>query len=157
MPLALVSLSVSWDTYSLCEPFPRVPTHPSSACPQSPFPGDDEEEVFDSIVNDEVRYPRFLSAEAIGIMRRVRTPGCSGAEGAAGWGLWVRSLDPDPASPLQLLRRNPERRLGSSERDAEDVKKQPFFRVRAPRSTPSPPRSPRPFFHPGSSGCTLWA
>uniref|UniRef100_A0A8D0BCK9 protein kinase C n=1 Tax=Salvator merianae TaxID=96440 RepID=A0A8D0BCK9_SALMN len=64
---------------------------------ESPFPGDDEEEVFDSIVNDEVRYPRFLSSEAIGIMRR-------------------------------LLRRNPERRLGSSERDAEDVKKQPFFR-----------------------------
>ncbi|XP_004999906.1 serine/threonine-protein kinase N1 isoform X2 [Cavia porcellus] len=65
---------------------------------ESPFPGDDEEEVFDSIVNDEVRYPRFLSAEAIGVMRR-------------------------------LLRRNPERRLGSSERDAEDVKKQPFFRT----------------------------
>ncbi|RXN19544.1 serine threonine- kinase N1-like isoform X3 [Labeo rohita] len=64
---------------------------------ESPFPGDDEEEVFDSIVNDEVRYPRFLSTEAIGIMRR-------------------------------LLRRNPERRLGSSEKDAEDIKKQPFFR-----------------------------
>ncbi|XP_019749107.1 serine/threonine-protein kinase N1-like isoform X1 [Hippocampus comes] len=64
---------------------------------ESPFPGDDEEEVFDSIVNDEVRYPRFLSNEAIGIMRR-------------------------------LLRRNPERRLGSGEKDAEDVKKQPFFR-----------------------------
>uniref|UniRef100_A0AAR2KIK3 protein kinase C n=1 Tax=Pygocentrus nattereri TaxID=42514 RepID=A0AAR2KIK3_PYGNA len=64
---------------------------------ESPFPGDDEEEVFDSIVNDEVRYPRFLSTEAISLMRR-------------------------------LLRRNPERRLGSSERDAEDVKKQPFFR-----------------------------
>ncbi|XP_038640939.1 serine/threonine-protein kinase N2-like [Scyliorhinus canicula] len=29
---------------------------------------------------------------------------------------------------VQLLRRNPERRLGSSERDAEEVKKQPFFR-----------------------------
>uniref|UniRef100_A0AAQ4QSH7 protein kinase C n=1 Tax=Gasterosteus aculeatus aculeatus TaxID=481459 RepID=A0AAQ4QSH7_GASAC len=58
---------------------------------ESPFPGDDEEEVFDSIVNDEVRYPRFLSTE-------------------------------------QLLRRNPERRLGSGEKDAEEVKKQPFFR-----------------------------
>ncbi|XP_018427759.1 PREDICTED: serine/threonine-protein kinase N1-like [Nanorana parkeri] len=65
---------------------------------ESPFPGDEEEEVFDSIVNDEVRYPRFLSAEAIAIMRR-------------------------------LLRRNPDRRLGSGERDAEDVKKQPFFKV----------------------------
>uniref|UniRef100_A0A4W4HQ82 protein kinase C n=1 Tax=Electrophorus electricus TaxID=8005 RepID=A0A4W4HQ82_ELEEL len=64
---------------------------------ESPFPGDDEEEVFDSIVNDEVRYPRFLSSEAIAIMRR-------------------------------LLRRNPERRLGSGEKDAEEVKKQPFFR-----------------------------
>ena len=29
---------------------------------------------------------------------------------------------------FQLLRKNPERRLGSSERDAEDVKKQAFFR-----------------------------
>lgn len=64
---------------------------------ESPFPGDDEEEVFDSIVNDEVRYPRFLSLEAIAIMRR-------------------------------LLRKNPERRLGSSEKDAEDVKKQAFFK-----------------------------
>lgn len=48
----------------------------SCAAVQSPFPGDDEEEVFDSIVNDEVRYPRFLSTEAIGIMRRVRKPLC---------------------------------------------------------------------------------
>ncbi|XP_037073894.1 serine/threonine-protein kinase N2-like [Pollicipes pollicipes] len=63
---------------------------------ESPFPGDDEEEVFDSIVNDELRYPRFLSLQAIAIMRR-------------------------------LLRKNPERRLGASERDAEDVKKQTFF------------------------------
>lgn len=67
---------------------------------ESPFPGEDEEEVFDSIVNDNVRYPRFLSNESITIMRR-------------------------------LLRRNPERRLGSTERDAEDIKKQSFFRVNA--------------------------
>nr|XP_020650227.1 serine/threonine-protein kinase N2 isoform X2 [Pogona vitticeps] len=65
---------------------------------ESPFPGDDEEEVFDSIVNDEVRYPRFLSTEAISIMRR-------------------------------LLRRNPERRLGAGEKDAEEVKKHHFFRL----------------------------
>lgn len=38
---------------------------------ESPFPGDDEEEVFDSIVNDEVKYPKFLSVEAITIMKRV--------------------------------------------------------------------------------------
>ncbi|XP_061094504.1 serine/threonine-protein kinase N2-like isoform X2 [Conger conger] len=42
---------------------------------ESPFPGDDEEEVFDSIVNDEVRYPRFLSTEAISIMRRKTVTG----------------------------------------------------------------------------------
>lgn len=88
---------------------------------QSPFPGDDEEEVFDSIVNDEVRYPRFLSLEAIAIMRRVS--------------IFVLLLFCfsnikliDMYSLKQLLRKNPDRRLGSSERDAEDVKKQAFFR-----------------------------
>lgn len=39
---------------------------------ESPFPGDDEEEVFDSIVNDEVKYPKFLSVESITIMKRVK-------------------------------------------------------------------------------------
>ncbi|KAM4696060.1 serine/threonine-protein kinase N3 [Rhinophrynus dorsalis] len=38
---------------------------------ECPFPGDDEEEVFDSIVNEEVRYPRFLSTEAINIIRKL--------------------------------------------------------------------------------------
>jgi protein kinase N len=65
---------------------------------ESPFPGEDEEEVFDSIVNEEVRYPRFLSNEAVTILRR-------------------------------LMRKSPAKRLGSSERDAEDVKKQAFFRT----------------------------
>lgn len=60
--------------------------HPGSPWPQSPFPGDDEEEVFDSIVNEEVRYPRFLSAEAIGIMRRVRSPPPGAWGGALGPG-----------------------------------------------------------------------
>ncbi|KRZ04966.1 Serine/threonine-protein kinase N2 [Trichinella zimbabwensis] len=65
---------------------------------EPPFSGDDEEEIFDSIVNDDVRYPRFLSIEAISIMRR-------------------------------LLRKNPAKRLGSTEADAEEVKKQRFFRL----------------------------
>ncbi|CAF4414211.1 unnamed protein product, partial [Didymodactylos carnosus] len=38
---------------------------------KSLFPGDDEEEIFDSIVNDEVNYPKFLSIEAITIMKRL--------------------------------------------------------------------------------------
>ncbi|ETN70444.1 protein kinase domain protein [Necator americanus] len=64
---------------------------------EPPFSGDDEEEIFDSIVNDEVRYPRFLSIESISIMRR-------------------------------LMRKNPEKRLGAGEKDAEDVKMQRFFK-----------------------------
>lgn len=38
---------------------------------QAPFPGDDEEEVFDSIVNDEVRYPRSLSPDAVSLIQKV--------------------------------------------------------------------------------------
>uniref|UniRef100_A0A914VE41 protein kinase C n=1 Tax=Plectus sambesii TaxID=2011161 RepID=A0A914VE41_9BILA len=64
---------------------------------EPPFSGDDEEEIFDSIVNDDVRYPRFLSIESISIMRR-------------------------------LMRKNPDKRLGAGERDAEDVKQQRFFK-----------------------------
>ncbi|XP_023678854.2 serine/threonine-protein kinase N2 isoform X2 [Paramormyrops kingsleyae] len=38
---------------------------------ESPFPGDNEEEVFDSIVNDEVQYPRFLSPESVSIIQKL--------------------------------------------------------------------------------------
>ncbi|GAA6092465.1 serine/threonine-protein kinase N2 isoform X2, partial [Tachysurus ichikawai] len=63
---------------------------------ESPFPGDDEEEVFDSIVNDEVRYPRFLSPESVSIVQK-------------------------------LLQKNPEKRLGAGEQDANEVKRHRFF------------------------------
>lgn len=111
---------------------------------QSPFPGDDEEEVFDSIVNDEVRYPRFLSAEAIGIMRRVSTPPPPHHQVQGGQERGLRDgnrIHIDMCVVPQLLRRNPERRLGSTERDAEDVKKQPFFRVS--RLPPHPVSHPK--------------
>lgn len=64
---------------------------------ESPFSGESEEEIFDSIVNHDVLYPRFLSIEAVAIMRR-------------------------------LLFKSPTRRLGASQADAEDVKRQAFFR-----------------------------
>ncbi|KAK2819401.1 hypothetical protein Q5P01_024962 [Channa striata] len=38
---------------------------------ESPFPGDDEEEVFDSIVNDCVRYPHFLSPESLSLIKKL--------------------------------------------------------------------------------------
>ncbi|XP_047426071.1 serine/threonine-protein kinase N2 [Mugil cephalus] len=38
---------------------------------ESPFPGDNEEEVFDSIVNEEVRYPRFLSPESTSLIQKL--------------------------------------------------------------------------------------
>uniref|UniRef100_A0A8C9X351 protein kinase C n=1 Tax=Sander lucioperca TaxID=283035 RepID=A0A8C9X351_SANLU len=43
---------------------------------ESPFPGDDEEEVFDSIVNNDVRYPRFLSPESMSLIQKLlqKTP-----------------------------------------------------------------------------------
>ena len=39
---------------------------------EPPFSGDDEEEIFENIVNEVERYPRYLSPESINIMRRVR-------------------------------------------------------------------------------------
>ncbi|XP_047237425.1 serine/threonine-protein kinase N2-like isoform X1 [Girardinichthys multiradiatus] len=63
---------------------------------ESPFPGEDEEEVFDSIVNDDVQYPTSLPTDAISIMQK-------------------------------LLKKNPMKRLGAGERDANEVKGEKFF------------------------------
>ncbi|KAL3070102.1 hypothetical protein niasHS_015529 [Heterodera schachtii] len=63
---------------------------------EPPFSGSDEEEIFDSIVSDEVNYPQYLSIESIAIMRR-------------------------------LMRKNAEKRIGSGEEDAREIKKQRFF------------------------------
>ncbi len=83
---------------------------------ESPFPGDDEEEVFDSIVNDEVKYPKFLSVESITIMKRV-------------W-FWIRILFllVNLEFYFKLLRKNVSHRLGAGEHDAADVKRQSFFK-----------------------------
>ncbi|XP_024116001.1 serine/threonine-protein kinase N2 isoform X2 [Oryzias melastigma] len=65
---------------------------------ESPFPGEDEEEVFDSIVNDDVQYPELLPPDAVSIMQK-------------------------------LLRKNPAKRLGAGERDANEVKGEKFFQL----------------------------
>ncbi|XP_068594968.1 serine/threonine-protein kinase N2-like [Brachionichthys hirsutus] len=63
---------------------------------ESPFPGEEEEEVFDSIVNDDVQYPGCLPPGAVSIIQK-------------------------------LLKKNPLKRLGAGERDANEVKGDEFF------------------------------
>lgn len=64
---------------------------------QSPFRGDDEDEIFDAILEDEPLYPITMPRDAVSILQK-------------------------------LLTRDPTRRLGSGKEDAEEIKKQPFFK-----------------------------
>lgn len=64
---------------------------------QAPFRGDDEDEIFDAILEDEPLYPIHMPADSVSILHR-------------------------------LLTRDPAKRLGSGERDAEEIKAHPFFR-----------------------------
>ncbi|RHZ65053.1 hypothetical protein Glove_319g64 [Diversispora epigaea] len=64
---------------------------------QSPFRGDDEDEIFDAILEDEILYPINMSRDSVSILQK-------------------------------LLTRDPESRLGSGKNDAEDIKRQPFFK-----------------------------
>nr|ODO02707.1 AGC/PKC protein kinase [Cryptococcus depauperatus CBS 7855] len=64
---------------------------------QSPFRGEDEDEIFDAILEDEPLYPITMPRDAVSLLQR-------------------------------LLTRDPTRRLGSGETDAEDIKQHLFFR-----------------------------
>ncbi|KAF8895268.1 kinase-like domain-containing protein [Infundibulicybe gibba] len=64
---------------------------------QSPFRGDDEDEIFDAILEDEPLYPITMPRDAVSILQK-------------------------------LLTRDPARRLGSAKEDAEEIKRQPFFK-----------------------------
>ncbi|XP_061672306.1 serine/threonine-protein kinase N2-like [Syngnathoides biaculeatus] len=63
---------------------------------ESPFLGEDEEEVFDSIVNNDVTYPPSLPPDAVSIIQK-------------------------------LLKKNPMKRLGGGQRDANELKGETFF------------------------------
>lgn len=64
---------------------------------QSPFRGDDEDEIFDAILEDEPLYPITMPRDAVSILQK-------------------------------LLTRDPTRRLGSGQADAEEIKRHPFFK-----------------------------
>ena len=80
---------------------------------QSPFRGDDEDEIFDAILEDEPLYPITMPRDAVSILQKVTTP--------------VARLDWSQLSP-QLLTRDPQRRLGSGKEDADEIKRHPFFK-----------------------------
>jgi hypothetical protein len=39
---------------------------------QSPFAGEDEEDLFDSICRDKVHYPKWISDDAVAVLVQVR-------------------------------------------------------------------------------------
>lgn len=99
--------------------------------------------MFDCIVNTDAPYPRFLSVQGLELIQKVITAGSrAGLDGALGtlpnprgWGRGRRAgpwgqMPWLSICPLaQLLQKCPEKRLGAGERDAEEIKTQPFFRV----------------------------
>ena len=81
---------------------------------QSPFRGDDEDEIFDAILEDEPLYPITMPRDAVSILQKVYSK-CS--------------VDMSRTEIMsQLLTRDPARRLGSGKEDAEEIKRQPFFK-----------------------------
>lgn len=65
---------------------------------QSPFRGEDEDEIYDAILADEPLYPIHMPRDSVSILQK-------------------------------LLTREPEHRLGSSRRDAEEIMEHPFFKT----------------------------
>ncbi len=80
---------------------------------QSPFRGDDEDEIFDAILEDEPLYPITMPRDAVSLLQRVSP---------------LFRVTETLADSAQLLTRDPARRLGAGESDAEEIKKHLFFK-----------------------------
>ena len=80
---------------------------------QPPFDGEDEEELFSAITDHAVSYPKSISKEAKDICKGVRS---------------MESLVTSLKLLLQLLVKNPTKRLGCMEKGEDEVKSHSFFR-----------------------------
>lgn len=121
---------------------------------ESPFPGDDEEEIFDAILNNEVNYPYWLSIDATSVIRRVRRSAynllhfcfcmliaccCCCWEYLFYYFFFFLTFSFIDFLLLcflffffsfswQLLVKDPEKRLGGTKNDAKDIKIHTFFK-----------------------------
>lgn len=83
---------------------------------QPPFDGEDEDELFTSITEHNVSYPRSLSKEAVSLIKGVLYD-------------WLSSFHaPISYETLQFLQKNPAKRLGTGITGERDIKEHAFFR-----------------------------
>lgn len=87
---------------------------------QSPFRGDDEDEIFDAILEDEPLYPIHMPKDSVSILTKVMSRLSSP--------LFSSEADVVLFVSAQLLTRDPTRRLGSGESDAVEIKTHAFFK-----------------------------
>ncbi|KRX66802.1 Protein kinase C-like 2, partial [Trichinella sp. T9] len=82
-----------------------------------PFDGEDEDELFTAITEHSVPYPKSMSKEAVHLCKAVNKQ-C----------YCFFSYSFIETSTMQLLNKNPDKRLGSGPSGQQDIQEHPFFR-----------------------------
>jgi len=80
---------------------------------QSPFRGEDEDEIFDAILEDEPLYPMHMPGDSVSILQKVNP---------------AKFNSHSSLTSQKLLTRDPTKRLGAGEDDSEPIKRHAFFR-----------------------------
>ena len=83
---------------------------------QAPFRGDDEDEIFDAILEDEPLFPLHMPQYSVPLLTQVSVE------------LKCQTCFVLTSESLQLLNRDPNKRLGSGPDDAAEIKAHPYFR-----------------------------